>query len=61
MGTTALGSVDPLPELMELRARHGFRLHADAAYGGYFTLIDSLAPETRRAFAADFRERRISS
>ncbi|HTM57896.1 MAG TPA: aminotransferase class I/II-fold pyridoxal phosphate-dependent enzyme [Candidatus Udaeobacter sp.] len=52
MGTTAVGSVDPLPELIELRERHGFRLHADAAYGGYFTLIDDLEPETRRAFDA---------
>ena len=50
MGTTAVGAVDPLPDLIELRARHGFRLHADAAYGGYFTLIEDLAPDTRRAF-----------
>ena len=50
LGTTATGSVDPLPELLDLRARHGFRLHADAAYGGYFGLIDNLGPETRRAF-----------
>ena len=50
LGTTAIGSVDPLPELLDLRARHGFRLHADAAYGGYFGLVDALGPETRRAF-----------
>src|SRR5260370_1460881 len=34
IGTTATGSVDPLPELLELRDHHGFRLHTDAAYGG---------------------------
>src|SRR4029077_12604576 len=28
MGTTATGSVDPLPRILELRERHGFRLHA---------------------------------
>jgi glutamate/tyrosine decarboxylase-like PLP-dependent enzyme len=50
MGTTAAGSVDPLPELVRLRDRYGFRLHADAAYGGYFTLADNLSPATRRAF-----------
>jgi len=50
MGTTATGSVDPLPEILTLRERHGFRLHADAAYGGYFTLADNLAPEGRRAY-----------
>jgi tyrosine decarboxylase/aspartate 1-decarboxylase len=50
IGTTATGSVDPLPELLELRKRYGFRLHADAAYGGYFTLVERLAPTTRSAF-----------
>ena len=50
MGTTGAGSVDPLPAILELRRRYGFRLHADAAYGGYFTLADNLAPETREAF-----------
>ncbi|MCA1579977.1 MAG: aspartate aminotransferase family protein [Acidobacteria bacterium] len=50
MGTTATGSVDPLAEILALRKRHGFRLHADAAYGGYFGLVGDLAPETRRAF-----------
>jgi tyrosine decarboxylase / aspartate 1-decarboxylase len=50
MGTTATGSVDPLHEILELRAKHGFRVHADAAYGGYFGLAGNLGAETRRAF-----------
>jgi glutamate/tyrosine decarboxylase-like PLP-dependent enzyme len=50
IGTTAIGSVDPLAQLLELRERHGFRLHADAAYGGYFGLAEGLRPETRRAY-----------
>jgi tyrosine decarboxylase/aspartate 1-decarboxylase len=50
IGTTATGSVDPLPRILELQARHKFRIHADAAYGGYFTLIDNLNPETRAAY-----------
>jgi len=51
MGTTATGSVDPLPEILALRDRFGFRIHADAAYGGYFTLIDNLAANAKSAFA----------
>lgn len=50
IGTTATGSVDPLPELLELQKTYGFRLHADAAYGGYFVLAENLERETRRAF-----------
>ncbi|MDZ7581009.1 MAG: aminotransferase class I/II-fold pyridoxal phosphate-dependent enzyme [Deltaproteobacteria bacterium] len=49
LGTTGSGSVDPLPEIIELREHYGFRLHADAAYGGYFILADNLAPDTRKA------------
>jgi glutamate/tyrosine decarboxylase-like PLP-dependent enzyme len=51
MGTTATGSVDPLPEILALREKHGFRVHADAAYGGYFTLAQNLEGATSRAFA----------
>lgn len=51
MGTTATGSVDPLPEILALREKHGFHVHADAAYGGYFVLAHNLANDTARAFA----------
>lgn len=50
LGTTAVGSVDPLPEILALRERHGFRLHADCAYGGYYVLADNLATPARAAF-----------
>jgi tyrosine decarboxylase / aspartate 1-decarboxylase len=51
MGTTGLGSVDPLPEILALRERYGFRVHLDGAYGGYFRLIaDPLAEPARFAF-----------
>jgi glutamate/tyrosine decarboxylase-like PLP-dependent enzyme len=50
IGTTATGSIDPLPELLELREKYGFRLHVDAAYGGYFILADNLTGEARRAY-----------
>ena len=52
MGTTSMGAVDPLPEILALRERYGFRVHADGAYGGYFRLIpDQLDEPARRAFA----------
>src|SRR5215471_21833472 len=41
LGTTSTGSVDPLPEILELRRSYGFRLHVDAAYGGYFCLASN--------------------
>jgi tyrosine decarboxylase / aspartate 1-decarboxylase len=50
LGTTGAGTVDPLPEILALRQRYDFRLHVDAAYGGYFVLADNLNAETRRAF-----------
>src|SRR5271157_3432075 len=50
MGTTATGAVDPLSEIVQLREKYGFRIHADAAYGGYFHLAGNLAEETRRHF-----------
>jgi len=50
IGTTATGSVDPLPAILELRERFKFRLHADAAYGGYFGLAANLSAETRRTY-----------
>jgi glutamate/tyrosine decarboxylase-like PLP-dependent enzyme len=53
LGTTAIGAVDPLDEVLALRARYGFRVHVDAAYGGYFRLIaDQLGEPARRAYQA---------
>jgi tyrosine decarboxylase/aspartate 1-decarboxylase len=51
MGTTATGSVDPLPGILALREKHGFRIHADAAYGGYFALAGNLGEPAARSFA----------
>jgi tyrosine decarboxylase/aspartate 1-decarboxylase len=52
LGTTAIGSVDPLDQIVVLQQKYKFRIHVDAAYGGYFTLAANLAPETRAAFDA---------
>jgi tyrosine decarboxylase / aspartate 1-decarboxylase len=51
LGTTAVGAVDPLDRILELRRRYAFRLHVDAAYGGYFRLVENLGAEAARAFA----------
>ena len=50
MGTTGTGAVDPLAQILDLRERYAFRLHVDAAYGGYFVLAGNLTKETRAAY-----------
>ncbi len=50
MGTTGLGAVDSLPDILELRDQYEFRVHADAAYGGYFGLASELRDAARAAF-----------
>jgi glutamate/tyrosine decarboxylase-like PLP-dependent enzyme len=53
LGTTAMGAVEPLDRVLELRSQYGFRVHVDGAYGGYFQLIaNELAPPARRAYLA---------
>ena len=51
LGTTSAGAVDPLDRILELRQRYGFRIHVDAAYGGYFKLVSNLAEDAARAYA----------
>jgi tyrosine decarboxylase / aspartate 1-decarboxylase len=51
LGATATGAVDPLPQVLALRSRYSFRIHVDAAYGGYFALAGNLAPEAAEAYA----------
>ena len=52
LGTTSVGAVDPLPDIITLRERYGFRVHVDAAYGGYFILAGNLGAHARGAFDA---------
>jgi glutamate/tyrosine decarboxylase-like PLP-dependent enzyme len=56
LGTTSLGALDDLETIAGLCARHGARLHVDAAYGGFFALVAG-APDGVRAepFAAAAR------
>jgi glutamate/tyrosine decarboxylase-like PLP-dependent enzyme len=50
LGTTGTGSVDPLPAILDLARQHACRVHVDAAYGGYFHLVDNLDGDARAAF-----------
>ena len=49
LGTTGTGSVDPLHKILELQKQIKFRVHVDAAYGGYFKLINDLENNAKKA------------
>ena len=38
-GTTGLGAIDPIDEALGLCRRYGARVHVNAAYGGFFTIL----------------------
>ena len=42
--TTGLGAVDPVADALPLLRRYGARLHVDAAYGGFFTVLAQEGP-----------------
>ncbi|MBV9818363.1 MAG: aspartate aminotransferase family protein [Solirubrobacterales bacterium] len=56
LGTTGLGALDPVSEIVGLCRTHGCRVHVDAAYGGFFALLadgrrPGVDPEPFRALA----------
>ncbi|HEY9766622.1 MAG TPA: aminotransferase class I/II-fold pyridoxal phosphate-dependent enzyme, partial [Chroococcales cyanobacterium] len=53
LGTTGLGAVDPLDEILDFTLEAGIRVHVDAAYGGYYRLLADLdlVPKAFRAIA----------
>jgi tyrosine decarboxylase / aspartate 1-decarboxylase len=51
-GTTGTGSVDPLVGILGLQHKYPFRIHVDAAYGGYYKLADNLSPYTLAQYQA---------
>ena len=50
LGTTGLGAIDPLADILQLRQKYDFRIHVDAAYGGYFRIASQLEADARKAF-----------
>lgn len=52
-GTTDAGLIDPLPEIAELCAAHGARLHVDAAYGAGLLFSDRYRERLAGLDAAD--------
>jgi len=50
LGTTGVGSVDPLAGILALREKYDFRVHIDSAYGGYYKLARNLDDDARSAY-----------
>jgi glutamate/tyrosine decarboxylase-like PLP-dependent enzyme len=45
LGTTGLGALDPLPDIVVRARAAGARVHVDTAYGGFFALIADDSPD----------------
>lgn len=41
LGTTGFGSLDPLHSIIELKKKYKLRVHVDAAYGGFFKILQN--------------------
>ncbi|MER5732719.1 aminotransferase class V-fold PLP-dependent enzyme [Streptomyces sp. NPDC002138] len=44
-GTTGLGTVDPVHEVVAIARRYGVRVHVDAAYGGFYAILGRAGAE----------------
>jgi len=44
-GTTDTGAIDPLDGMADLAKAYGLWFHIDAAYGGFFMLLDEVKPQ----------------
>ncbi len=46
-GTTDVGAIDPLEEIGRIARSKGLWYHVDAAYGGFFALVDGCRPKLK--------------
>ncbi len=53
IGTTSSGAIDPLEGIARVCAEHQVWLHADAAYGGFWRLVDDIRPRIPDLAVAD--------
>ena len=52
-GTADTGAIDPLDRIADISQREGLWFHVDAAYGGFFTLLDEFRPRLAGLERAD--------
>lgn len=52
-GTTDSGAIDPLEQIADCCAAENIWMHVDAAYGGFFYLVDELRPSFKGLERAD--------
>jgi glutamate/tyrosine decarboxylase-like PLP-dependent enzyme len=54
-GTTALGAVDQIDQALQLQREFDYRIHVDAAYGGFFKLLANPGGALDAEAASSFR------
>ncbi len=52
-GTTDAGAIDPLDRIADLAEQHELWYHVDAAYGGFFLMVDEIRPHYKGIERAD--------
>ena len=52
-GTTDIGAIDPLDEIADIASTSNLWFHVDAAYGGFFMLVDNLKAKFKGIEKAD--------
>lgn len=52
-GTTDTGALDPIDEIAEISKEYGTWYHVDAAYGGFFLLVESMKERLKGISKAD--------